>query len=194
MSTVEVEARFHLDSAVAVSSVLASMGVFLSPPVHQDDQAYAPEGWSYGDDRIAVAFARLRTQADEHLFTVKRPICDVRTCIEHECLVSDRAAMHSAIMLMGYRPTVRIVKTRRTAKVNERIALCVDTVEGVGDFVEVEVMATSEEDHAGLRRELEEFVAALGIDAEPCTDTYDSLVHAAAASHQSIRNVTATAA
>jgi adenylate cyclase class 2 len=179
MGTVEVEARFRLASEYVESDLLVALGVALSPPVRQDDQAYAPTGWSYGDDRIKVAFARLRTQDDQHLFTVKRPINDVRTCIEHESVVSDRAAMHNAIMLMGYQPTVRIVKTRRTALVGGRVALCVDEVEGVGAFVEVEVIATNDEDHDALRAELESFVESLGIAVEPCEDTYDSLVFAA---------------
>jgi adenylate cyclase, class 2 len=180
METVEVEARFRLECGLAVSSQLCAQGVTLSAPMRQDDQAYAPVGWEYGDDRIDVSFARLRTEDDRHLFTVKRPISDVRTCVEHECHVSDREAMHGAILLMGYRPTVRIVKTRRTALLDDRIAICLDDVEGVGMFIELEALASESDDHDSLRAELEAIVSRLGIAAEQCADTYDALVYTAA--------------
>jgi adenylate cyclase class 2 len=37
--------------------------------------------------------------------------------------------MHHAALHMGYRPTVRIIKTRRTASVGG-CSLCIDEVEG----------------------------------------------------------------
>ena len=156
------------------------LGVCLGEPVCQDDQAYAPAGWDYGQDRIQVTFARLRSQGQDTLFTVKRPVSDVRTCIEHECRVDDRDAMHEAILLMGFAPTVRIVKTRRSGRLHDRFELCVDEVEGVGTFIEIEAMAAAGEDHERLRSELERLVEGLEVDVERCTETYDALVHAAA--------------
>lgn len=88
--------------------------------------------------------------------------------------------MHRAIVLMGFEPTVRIVKTRRSGWLDDRYALCVDQVEGVGTFIEVEAMADPDEDHDRLRAELERLVERLELDVERCTDTYDALVHAAA--------------
>jgi adenylate cyclase, class 2 len=69
----EVEVKFRVHDPAALLSALSSRGIELGPPVHQDDQAYAPDGWSYGEDRRGVPFARLRTVDGEHLFTVKRP-------------------------------------------------------------------------------------------------------------------------
>ena len=180
MGTVEVEARFRLHAQCCPAEALARLGVCLGEPVRQDDQAYAPAGWDYGQDRIQVTFVRLRSQGGDTLFTVKRPITDVRTCVEHECRVDDRDAMHRAILLMGFEPTVRIVKTRRSGRLRDRYALCLDQVEGVGTFIEVEVMADPGEDHDGLREELERLVEQLELDVERCTETYDALVHAAA--------------
>jgi adenylate cyclase class IV len=46
---------------------------------------------------------------------------------------------------MGYRPTVRIIKTRRTATI-EGCSLCIDDLEGVGGFIEAERMAPDDAD------------------------------------------------
>jgi adenylate cyclase class 2 len=173
---VEVEARFSVDAEAL--HALAVHGLQFGAPVHQDDQSYAPKQWSYGDDRIGVPFARLRTQAGRHLFTVKRPITDVRTCVESESEVSDREAMHEALELMGFKPTVRIVKTRRTAARGE-LTFCFDELEGVGTFVEIEAIADAGEDLNEVRDRLERLVDCYGVTAQRCLLSYDTLVYQA---------------
>src|SRR5467141_3925696 len=89
-------------------------GIELSEPVFQDDQAYAPAGWQFGDSKLGVSFLRLRTVQGRHYFTLKQPASSAQDCLEYETQVTDRQAMHQAVLHMGYRPTVRITKTRRT--------------------------------------------------------------------------------
>lgn len=173
---VEVEARFHV--AVEALEALEACGLDFSEPVVQDDQAYAPAHWTWGDDRIGVPFARLRTERGQHLFTVKRPITDVRTCLERECLVDDREAMDGALRLMGFVPTVRIVKSRRTATAGE-LSFCYDELQGVGTFVEIEAIVSEDDDLERARQELEGLLVRLGISARPCTLSYDTLVYEA---------------
>lgn len=174
---IEVEARFSVGQGAF--RALTSHGICFGTPLHQDDQAYAPHGWSYGDDRIGVPFARLRTELGRHLFTVKRPITDVRTCVESECEVNDRQAMHKALELMGFAPTVRIVKIRRIARVGP-LTFCFDELEGVGTFVEIEAMANAEEDLDYVRARLEGALDEMGVLAERCLLSYDTLVYEAA--------------
>jgi hypothetical protein len=111
----EIEVKYRLHDLAALERELGKRGIALSPPVRQDDQAYAQQGWAYGQTKIGVAFARLRTQDGRHLFTVKMPLDNEMACIEYETVVADRAQMHGAVMAMGFVPPVRIVKTRRTA-------------------------------------------------------------------------------
>ncbi len=87
--------------------------------------------------KVGVAFARLRTQDGRHLFTLKKPLDNEMACLEDETEVADRDEMHRAILAMGCHPTVRIVKTRRTATSDE-LSLCLDKVEHAGVFLEVE--------------------------------------------------------
>jgi adenylate cyclase class IV len=53
--------------------------------------------------------------------------------------------MHHVAAHMGYRPTVRIVKIRRTASIGG-CSLCIDYLEGVGGFIEAERMTPDEAD------------------------------------------------
>ena len=89
--------------------------------------------------------------------------------------------MHHAIVAMGFWPTVRIVKTRRTGTFGD-LVLCVDELDGLGVFLEVERMVPDDVPGEAVQDELSRFVASLGIEAEQTGQTYDSLVRAAPAS------------
>jgi adenylate cyclase class 2 len=130
--------------------------------------------------KLGVGFARLRTQDGRHVFTLKRPTDNELACLEFETEVADRAQMHEAIQHMGFYPTVRIVKTRRTASHGE-VSLCLDEVEYVGSFLEVEKIVGPGQSGEGVQAELHAFAGSLGVELERTTDTYDSLVRAALA-------------
>ncbi|WP_131786577.1 class IV adenylate cyclase [Protofrankia symbiont of Coriaria ruscifolia] len=174
----EVEVKYQVQDTEALLVALKARDIELSAPVTQDDQAYAPVGWSYGDGKLGVSFVRLRTVDGQHTFTLKRPAENALSCDEYETAVADRDQMHSAILAMGFRATVRIVKVRRTAALPD-LELCVDEVAGLGTFLELERMVSDDAPGEAVQAELAAFVASLEIDATRTDETYDSLVRAA---------------
>ncbi|WP_412734340.1 class IV adenylate cyclase [Krasilnikovia sp. MM14-A1259] len=176
----EVEVKYRVGQEPELLEALHCHGVQLSGPVRQDDQAYAPAGWRYGMSKVGVPFARLRTQDNAHLFTVKRPVDNEMACLEHETVVADRGQMHDALVTMGFVPTVRIVKTRRTGRWADA-ALCLDSVEGLGTFVELEKLVGAQESGERVQAHLDRMIRSLGVPVQRTTDTYDSLIRAAAA-------------
>ena len=174
----EIEVKYRVDDLEGLLATLKSRGIDVSDPLHQDDQAYAPAEWQFGDSKLGVSFLRLRTVAGRHYFTLKQPAQNDQACLEYETEVTDREAMHHAALNMGYRPTVRIIKTRRTASING-CSLCIDELEGVGGFIEAERMAPDEADAQVVQAELAALIESLGAVTTRTTETYDSLVHAA---------------
>jgi len=174
----EIELKYRVDDLEALLIALKSRGIQLSEPVFQDDQAYAPAGWQFGDSKLGVSFLRLRTVQGRHYFTLKQPVGSAQDCLEYETQVADRQAMHHAALHMGYRTTVRIAKTRRTATL-EDCSLCIDEVDGLGGFLELERMAPDHSDAQTIQADLAAFVSSLDIAAVRTDQTYDSLVHAA---------------
>jgi adenylate cyclase class 2 len=174
----EIEVKYRVEELEHLLDVLKSRGIEVSDPAYQDDQAYAPAAWQFGDSKLGVPFLRLRTVAGRHYFTLKQPVQNEQACLEHETEVADREAMHHAALCMGYRPTVRIVKTRRTASIGD-FSLCVDDLEGVGGFVEAERIAPDDVDAQAVQAELAALVESLGVTVTRTTETYDSLVHTA---------------
>jgi adenylate cyclase class 2 len=111
----EIEVKYRVDDLEGLLAVLKARSIEVSDPLHQDDQAYAPAGWQFGDGKLGISFLRLRTVAGRHYFTLKQPAQNDQACLEYETEVTDREAMHNAVLHMGYRPTVRIIKTRRSS-------------------------------------------------------------------------------
>lgn len=173
----EIEVKYRISRPAALLRALAARQVSLSTPVRQDDQAYAEHGWTYDMSKIGRSFARLRTQSGRHLFTLKVPLANQLACIEHETEVANREQMHEAVLRMGYYPTVRIVKTRRTARIDD-MALCVDDVDGLGTFLELEKVVPRDDSGEETQRYLSRFVEGLVDAADRIHETYDSLIRA----------------
>lgn len=171
----EVEAKYRVGDLDQLISAFAERRVVLSEPFDQDDQAYAPAGWSYGMSKLGVTFARLRTERGRHSFTVKKPIDNEMACLEYESDVSDRDAMHAALVTMGWVRTVRIRKKRRTGSWNG-VSVCVDVVDQLGAFVEVERVVNAAESGERVQAELDGLVRSLGVEVKRVSDTYDSLI------------------
>jgi adenylate cyclase class 2 len=174
----EVEVKYRMADVDGLVGTFRARGIVLGEPIRQDDQAYAPGGWSYGDSKLGVPFVRLRTVGGQHTFTLKRPAENALSCDEYETAVADREQMHRAILAMGFYATVRIVKVRRTAVLGD-VSLCLDEVEGLGAFLELERMVPPGVPGEAVQAELAAFVEALGVAAERTEETYDSLVRAA---------------
>jgi adenylate cyclase class 2 len=176
----EIETKYRVGDLEEVLLALKAAGVELGEPVFQDDQAYAPAGWTPQMGKAGHTFARLRSLDDgAHVFTTKTPLANSMECAEHETVVADREQMHAAVLAMGYEPTVRIVKHRRTGAAGP-IGVCVDTVEGVGTFVELELVIDDDRDGLAVQAGLDAWARGLGVELERTTDTYDTLVRAAA--------------
>ncbi|MFY1703006.1 class IV adenylate cyclase [Micromonospora sp. WMMA1923] len=115
-----------------------------------------------------------------HLLTVKTPVVNELSCVEHETEVADRQQMDAALRQMGFYPTVRIRKFRRTAVLGP-MSLCLDEVDGLGAFLEIEQIVAAGEQGGRVQADLDRFAATLGVSLERITDTYDSLIRAAQA-------------
>ncbi len=174
----EVEVKYRVDDLDDLLAAVVRAGVVLGPTVEQDDQAYAPMSWLPGSSKIGVPFARLRTEGGRHVFTVKVPQDNELACVERETTVHDREGMHEALLLIGFEPTVKIRKVRRTAVWGDA-TFCVDVVAGLGVFVELERLLTASESGARVQAELDADIRGLGVSVQRVDQTYDSLLRAA---------------
>ena len=85
--------------------------------------------------------------------------------VEHEVRVDSRSELEAMFAFLGYKEMVTVRKTRRTAHF-KNWEICIDNVEDLGSFIEVEQMAEHEEEIGPIRDSIMEFLRSLGITEE----------------------------
>jgi adenylate cyclase class 2 len=178
---IEIERKFRLTPAQknSISDQLQSQYGPLET-VHQIDQVFLQGIDSFAEFTKGQPVVRLRTMNGKTEFTYKRGINGAGDSIEHELDVSSAEAMQAILREMDYRPVTEIVKDRVTAKTGDResdLAVMLDSVEGLGDFLEIEVLAANVEAQPAAEQQIMDKAAEFGLTASDIeTKKYDQLV------------------
>ena len=84
--------------------------------------------------------------------------------------------MIAIVKELGFVAFSDMSKIRQTGKLND-VEVCIDSVEGLGDFMELERLAGEDTDHAAITDDLWRIMARLGIHRDDeVTDGYDILM------------------
>ena len=84
--------------------------------------------------------------------------------------------MIAIVKELGFVPFSDVSKTRQTGKLDD-IEVCIDSVEGLGDFMELEQLADEDADPAVITDDLWRIMAELGVSRQDeVTDGYDILM------------------
>ena len=179
----EIEIKVRLRDKEGLLAVLTDKGVALGEPVHQRDQVFGLPGEPGGDGNT-VPWLRVRTETRGHgkneikraLFTLKRSVTGQLDSIERETEVGDPDGMIAIVQELGFVAFSDMSKIRQTGKLND-VEVCVDSVEGLGDFMELERLAGEDADPAAITDDLWRIMAELGISRhDEVTDGYDILM------------------
>ncbi len=161
----EIEVKAHLKDAKKVIEKLKKSGCILSEPIRQIDTVYSKIVGNVEQYLTNDHFLRIREKSDgTFVFTVKKPLSKaVLTKAEHETEIKDAKELEQALFLMGYKIANKVIKVRRTTHMGE-FEICIDEVEKLGAFIEIEKM--SDNDAAVVRKELNEALTSLGVSPE----------------------------
>lgn len=177
----EVEVKAKLEDAEAFMRALTGLGCELGKEIRQDDTTYVRDTSSLDAYLANADFLRLRIQDDGRtLFTIKHHpgrVTNLNSApLELELEVSSRDVMERMLSLMGYQEAVRMVKVRRKTRY-QMWEICVDEVEGLGSFVELEELADSNERVPEIRTSMQKFLEGLGVKKEDfLMNRYDVLM------------------
>lgn len=107
---------------------------------------------------------RLPDGPQESLVTYKGPKLDQvsNARMEYETGVSDGETAASLLEALGYRPFATVEKLRRTYRRGE-VTLCLDKVTDLGDFLELEILASGEEEREAAVARLLALLEELGV-------------------------------
>ncbi len=173
----EIEVKACLKNREQVVENLKKLGCSFDEPVFQDSMEFSsiknPNLEQYLKPDF---FLRIRTTNGKHIFTIKKPIKGEHglSKIEHETEITNRAELEKLLGVMGYFPALQIKKERVIGHLNG-YEICLDDVEHLGSFIEIEKM--SDEDPTEVRRQLQDFLFSLGVLLEDeVHDGYDILM------------------
>ncbi len=168
----EIEAKARVKDGEILIARLQEIGCELSTSISQDDQIYNLKGLDISKGLQGTAVLRIREQEGRIIFNLKKDRSNELDCTEREVDVSDKKALEDIINLLGFEKTVEVHKKRRKGRYGE-YEICLDEVEGLGSFVEVEKM--SDEDGQKVQDELFAFLQTLGVDSlDRVTQGYDT--------------------
>jgi adenylate cyclase, class 2 len=164
----EIEQKFARADLAAIERRLAGWGAAV-----RDEHVEADHYFNAPDRDFAKtdeAF-RLRRIGEQNFLTYKGPkraaAVKMRTELEIPLRDGDEAAAQMTQLLhhLGYRSVAVVTKRRRTVPLQRggfQLTICLDDVEGLGRYAEVEILAPEEQSDAA-RQVLQEVAAQLGL-------------------------------
>ena len=175
----EIEIKARCTDIQSLLKKFSEQGVVVSDPVRQDDQVFGLPN-EKGDNVNQAPWLRIRTEThdDERrsIFTLKKSVTGQLDSIEHETEIIDSDECGNIIRHLGFVPYVRINKTRQKAHIGD-IEFCIDEVEGLGSFVEVEKLTDENADYKTITDELWLVFEQFGITRkDQVYDGYDVLM------------------
>lgn len=180
----EIEVKVRVADSKALAELLKDKGVELSEPVQQRDQVFGPDGVN-GDAENDSPWLRIRSESlagkTIHIFTLKRSITNQMDSIEHETEITDPEELKRMIYHLGFMEFSDLTKTRQTGEY-EGIGLCLDSIDELGDFLEVERLVGDDETvtYESVIEELWRVLETFGMKrSDAITDGYDVLMRKA---------------
>jgi len=181
----EIEIKARVGDKAGLLARLAEGGVKLSGPVTHHDRVFGPSGVDGNNGANTAPWLRIRTEMKDgttkHIFTLKKSVTNQMDSIEHETEVFDDKELAKIIELIDFVPYSDLTKTRQKARVGT-IEVCVDTVKGLGDFIEAEILTDDAADYDSVAAELWAFLERFGVTrADHVEEGYDVLQNKAKA-------------
>ncbi|MBC7942917.1 class IV adenylate cyclase [Candidatus Saccharibacteria bacterium] len=176
----EIEIKARLDDVASIVTAIAKQGGKLTEPVSHHDRVYGVPGTpgaSANNDPWLRIRGETRGGSTKFYFTLKKSITNQLDSIEHETVISDDKELAKIIEHLNFVPYSDLTKTRRKAMLGD-VEVCVDHVDQLGDFIELEKLTAEDADYNVVVKELWEILESLGVPkSREVTDGYDVLLN-----------------
>jgi adenylate cyclase, class 2 len=170
----EIEVKAKIQNFDFLLSKLKELGCNFSEPLIQKDKIFLSNNLEFPDIILGTPVLRIRESKDNR-FTLKISPENELACFEHEVIVNDSKQMHEILKNIGFHEVVKVNKSRIKCKYND-YKICLDDVEDLGKFVEVEKI--SDENSSKVQKELFKFLESLGVKKEDRVfKGYDTLIY-----------------
>jgi len=163
---IEVECKLKIESPDQIEQKLIKLGFVFDSQIHECDTYYDnSDGYIRNhDSALRLRTISLPSGDTSTEINLKGPKYDNTTVTrpEFETKVMDCDTMSNILISLGYNPVAPVVKKCRKTFTQKSMTACLDFVEGLGDYLELEIMVTNESDKEAALREIEDTLINLG--------------------------------
>lgn len=165
----EVEQKFVANDLAAIRQALDAAGVVWEPSIPQTDQYWNHPSRDFARTDEAL---RLRQVGQQNWLTYKGPRIDAttKTRQEIETPLPDGAAaieqLGQILAAVGFRPVATVRKNRSPGSLTwkgQTIHVALDCVDGVGNYVELEIVASDRETIEPAKSRVVSLAKSLGL-------------------------------
>lgn len=174
----EIEVKAKIENIENIKDKLLNLGCTFNDVLFQKDIIFLQNGIEFGDIKKGMPVLRIRNSNGVVLLTLKKTIIDENELIklEKEVVVSDENEMISMLESMEYHEVLVVNKKRIECKYNE-ISICIDEVDGLGSFIEVEILSDDDREKE-LQDYLFTFLKSLDVyEKDRVFKGYDTLIY-----------------
>jgi len=174
----EIEIKLRVDDLEGLEKKLTANGLVISKEVTQHDVIYSNNGSRiFASAKEGDVIIRIRQQDGFAILNLKQQKSGEMDNLEYETTVEDGEAMHQILLKLGWKPEIEVKKVRKKGKIGE-YEICLDKVEQLGNFVELEKMADDDADPKKIRKELFEALQPYGLsEKDEETKGYDTQIY-----------------
>lgn len=171
----EIEVKIPINNKEHLLNELVTKNFIINKSTEQLDKVFRKVETDSFENTNELLF-RIRLESGVYSLTFKRVI-NFTDVIEFESSIGNPNAMENIILNNGFREYAYIKKKRLKGKIND-INVCIDEVDELGDFLEVELIINDYESHEKAKMVLYHFLASLGFDlGKICEKRYHTMIH-----------------
>lgn len=173
----EIEIKLRVRDLRGLAEQLKARGCILSAPISQHDVIYSKggSGSEWANPKEGNIIIRIRHLKNKSEFTLKQTAKLHK--IEYETAIENPEAMNNILLTLGYTPEVEVKKFRRKGKL-AKYEVCLDEVENLGTFIELEELTDENTNPRKVREELFGALETLGLSrADEETLGYDEQIY-----------------
>lgn len=171
----EIEVKAKVFSKEKVREYFTERGCIFSPLVTQHDRYFCNFGGDFAEWRPYTNFLRIRKENEKVFLTLKQPQANELDVIEKTLVIHDEETATQLICLLGYHEAVSVKKERETTVYGE-YTVCLDSVESLGDFIEIEYIG--EKDAEVVQKGEKDLLFEIGVIEEDVVILgYDTMIY-----------------
>lgn len=174
----EIEIKLKVNNLEVIENKLRENGCVFSLPLHQHDVIYSKNGSAeFQSAKEGDIILRIRRENDIIEFNLKQQKSNEMDNLEYETEIKDLEAMDNILQILGWFPEIEVKKVRRKGKLGN-YEICLDQVEELGNFVELEILTSDDADPQKIREELFVILENLGLSRnDEETRGYDTQIY-----------------